>query len=186
MQTLQQNLLYMLSGGTNSLIAIAVGTAEGTRSPDGRFTAAYYGHTDPGNGARNQGSFSYQGQANSPQEADVKQIEKFKTVLLSAYLKALGDRTDINLKTHRQLWAIACDCFTQSEVATIGEKGFLELAKEGFEERFVQLYQEIRRWRYLSYFDPVTGRLDAPGFNNELPRLRRDQERRTEAVLRAI
>jgi hypothetical protein len=179
---LEQELLSMLEGGTSSIIAIAVGCAEGTRTPDGGFTAAYHGHTDPGNGARNQGSFSYQGQATNPPNADWKQIEKFKAVLLPRFLKEFGiapiGRTEL-----KALWAIACDVFTQSEVACLGKDGFLDrIAAFTFEFSI----PEINTVRYESYFDPKTSKLDAPGFGNDPARLRADQERRTKAVLEII
>jgi uncharacterized protein (TIGR02594 family) len=62
------------SKGSNALAATIIGNAEGTRTPSGGFTSAYNGHKDPGNGVRNQGSFSYQHAASSPQDADKKQL----------------------------------------------------------------------------------------------------------------
>lgn len=60
--------------GSNALAAIVIGNAEGTRRPDGGFTAAYGGHTDPGNAVHNRGSFSYQHTASSPADADRRQL----------------------------------------------------------------------------------------------------------------
>ncbi|WP_457351988.1 TIGR02594 family protein [Roseateles sp. P5_D6] len=60
--------------GSNALAAIVIGNAEGTRRPDGGFTAAYGGHTDPGNAVHNRGSFSYQHAASSPADADRRQL----------------------------------------------------------------------------------------------------------------
>lgn len=64
--------------GSNAPAAIVIGAAEGTRRADGRTTAAYGGHTDPGNAAHNRGSFSYQGIATSPQDADRRQLENLR------------------------------------------------------------------------------------------------------------
>jgi hypothetical protein len=50
--SLESLLLKTLEGGSNSLVAIAIGTAEGTRTPIGSYTGAWWGHTDPGNGAQ--------------------------------------------------------------------------------------------------------------------------------------
>lgn len=61
--------------GSNAAAAIVIGNAEGTRRPDGGFTAAFGGHTDPGNAAHNRGSFSYQHAASSPADADRRQLE---------------------------------------------------------------------------------------------------------------
>ncbi|HEY9699611.1 MAG TPA: hypothetical protein V6D10_20290, partial [Trichocoleus sp.] len=38
----------LFAGDSNSLVAKAVGAAEGTRTPDGNRNPAYYGHVDPG------------------------------------------------------------------------------------------------------------------------------------------
>lgn len=61
--------------GSNAAAAIVIGNAEGTRRPDGGFTAAFGGHTDPGNAAHNRGSFSYQHEASSPADADRRQLQ---------------------------------------------------------------------------------------------------------------
>ncbi len=60
--------------GSNALVAIVIGNAEGTRRPDGGFTAAFGGHTDPGNAVHNRGSFSYQHAAASAADADRRQL----------------------------------------------------------------------------------------------------------------
>ena len=67
----------VFEGGTDSLVARAVGSAEGTRTPTGAFNPAYNGHTDPGNGVWNMGTFSYQHGAKTPAEADQKQLQRF-------------------------------------------------------------------------------------------------------------
>ncbi len=46
--------------GSDSPLVIAIGAAEGTRRGDGSKKLAYYWHRDPGNGADNFGTFSYQ------------------------------------------------------------------------------------------------------------------------------
>lgn len=56
-------------------LARAIGRAEGTRDRNGNPTTAYQSHTDPGNGKRNQGSFSYQHGAATPEEADRKWLQ---------------------------------------------------------------------------------------------------------------
>jgi hypothetical protein len=178
--SLEAELLKLLDGGVDSPVAIAVGTSEGTRTPDGRFTSAWYGHTDPGNGKRNQGSFSYQHSTESPKAADMQQLKKIRDVLLPKFLKPVQA---VNLPTSglKQLFLVACDLYTQSEIACIGRGGFLQ------QLRGIPPYQiatdTIIDWRVAAYHDPETGQLDAPGFGNNLERLRADQQRRTEAVL---
>jgi hypothetical protein len=167
---LEQALLEMLAGGSDSLIAIAVGCAEGTRSKDGSKTKAWSGHIDPDNGVKNQGSFSYQHAGSTPELADLAQIEKLKNVLLPAFLRA-----GLICRTH---FAIACDVFTQSELACLGDGGLLEQLKS--------TPNDLIGARVRAYYDPSTGKLDAPGFGNDLGRLRADQERRTKAVLGVV
>lgn len=62
--------------GSNALAAIVIGTAEGTRKPDGSFKGAFGGHADPGNAKHNLGSFSYQdGGVTTAAQADRKQLQ---------------------------------------------------------------------------------------------------------------
>lgn len=59
---------------TDDVLRRAIGRAEGTRDINGNPTDAYHGHDDPLQNGRckNQGSFSYQHCAASPEEADRK------------------------------------------------------------------------------------------------------------------
>jgi hypothetical protein len=181
MQNLEKLLLKTLENGSDSWVAVAVGCAEGTRTVDGRRTAAYFGHQDPGNNAHNQGSFSFQGKALNPEDADAKQIFKFKSILLPRFIKAFAD---FHLPDRQilELWLIACDCFVQSEVACLGEKGFIDLAVAGLRNG----KRNYLEWRYKAYYDPKTGKLDAPGFGNDPGRLKADQLRRIGAVSEAL
>jgi hypothetical protein len=178
---LEAELLKLLEGGVDSPVAICVGTSEGTRTPDGRKTAAWAGHVDPGNGAHNQGSFSYQHSAASPKDADLQQIKKLRDVLLPKFLKALPNGW-LKEKSHFQiLFLVAADLFTQSEIACISKGGFLD----HFKIQDIFPPTKLIQWRVMSYIDPTTGELDAPGFSNNLERLKADQRRRTEAVIDA-
>ena len=159
----------LLDGGSASIVAIAVGTSEGTRTPQGAFTVAWWGHTDPGNGALNVGSFSWQ-HGGEPGKADAAQLEKFCLTLLPIFL-----RKGLSNPVH---FAVACDVFTQSELAC--------MARDGFLDQLVLNPSNLVECRVRAYFDPNTGRLDAPGFQNNIDRLRADQERRTESVLSAL
>ncbi len=59
-------------------LVCSIGAAEGTRDENCEPTAAYRGHTDPGNGAANIGSFSYQHGAASPEDADRTQLARLR------------------------------------------------------------------------------------------------------------
>ncbi|NJN60517.1 MAG: hypothetical protein HC795_02330 [Coleofasciculaceae cyanobacterium RL_1_1] len=61
--------------------AIAIGMAEGTRTIDGVRTAAWYGHTDPGNANYNVGTFSSQNTALSPELADDQELQRIREKL---------------------------------------------------------------------------------------------------------
>lgn len=56
----------------DATLKCAIGRAEGTMDPNCQPNAAYQGHTDPGNGKHNQGAFSYQHGAETPEEADAR------------------------------------------------------------------------------------------------------------------
>ena len=64
----------------DDLLKRAIGRAEGTRDANGNPTAAYHGHTDPGWSGRcpNQGSFSYQHCAASPDAADQSWLDTLR------------------------------------------------------------------------------------------------------------
>ncbi|MEM9007850.1 MAG: peptidoglycan DD-metalloendopeptidase family protein, partial [Cyanobacteria bacterium P01_F01_bin.86] len=73
----------ILSPLTNSLsdaeILCGIGAAEGTLNADCSPNEHYFGHIDPGNGAANQGAFSYQHEAATPAEADQKQLAHLRS-----------------------------------------------------------------------------------------------------------
>jgi murein DD-endopeptidase MepM/ murein hydrolase activator NlpD len=76
-------LSEIFKGGENSMVTIAVGSAEGTRTPDGGKTRYWKSHTDPGNQAHNIGSFSFQHHDGtmSPSEADQRQLDRLMAQL---------------------------------------------------------------------------------------------------------
>jgi len=155
----------------NSPGSIAVGVAEGTRTADGGITSAYEGHTDPGNAAPNVGSFSCQPstcQSRTPREADA---ELLANRIRPALSKAAIARPDL---TRLEQWVYA-DMLVQAPLAA---------------GAWLQGYSEADRARGLdgiadartrAFYNPA-GQLDAPGFGNDLARLRADQMRRTRAI----
>lgn len=172
-------------GGSNSPAAVVVGTSEGNRTPQGGFTASYKGHTDPGNGARNIGSFSYQvkqGGATTPQQADALWNQKL-AAQMPAYQKAAKEAgLDPN---NARLAANFADLYTQAPLAATGRGGFLDQMKT-MARNGGPTPDNILAARMKSYVDPSTGRLDAPGFGNSPDRLRADQQRRMGALDSAL
>ncbi|MEM6254828.1 MAG: M23 family metallopeptidase [Cyanobacteria bacterium P01_D01_bin.156] len=148
---------------TDTDIVCAIGAAEGTRDRNCDRTAAHESHIDPGNGVRNQGTFSYQHGAASAEEADAKQLanlRKIETIILDR-----ADAAGVTLETVELLSII--DQYNQSPAAALGRNGTLD---------------RIIDARAKSYINPDTGRLDAPGLGNTMPNVVRDQTRRTEAI----
>ncbi len=176
----QANLLF--HGGANSLVARAVGSAEGTRRPDGGKNRAYYGHVDPGNKVWNLGSFSYQHGASSPEEADRKQLRR-----LQFQYQVIADqaaRRNIELTPAEQLNAI--DLANQAPLAALPERG-------GFVDRLLEARAQglnageaILAARVNAYRNPRTDLWEAPGLGNTEVSIRRDQVRRQEAIALAM
>ncbi|MGQ3053800.1 MAG: TIGR02594 family protein [Roseateles sp.] len=109
--------------GANAAAAIVIGNAEGTRRPDGGFTAAYGGHTDPGNAAHNRGSFSYQHAASSPADADRRQLQTLQGQL-PAY-EAAARRAGLD-PSNARLASAYLDLYNQSPTAAARLLGQLD------------------------------------------------------------
>jgi hypothetical protein len=149
-------------------LTCAIGAAEGTRSPaDCSKTDAYEGHIDPGNGAQNQGTFSYQHEAKNPEDADAKQLARLREVEQQAISSAANE--GISLSKIEILSVL--DQYNQAPEAALGSNGTLD--------RIIEARAE-------SYKNPETGRLDAPGLGNDMTQVRADQARRTGAIAQAL
>lgn len=153
-------------------LACRIGRAEGTRDGNCAPTWAYWGHTDPGNGAANLGSFSYQHGASSPEEADQKQQDKlnaFRAELNTQAIRKFGKPLSLD-------GAIAAlDLFNQSEAAG---RDFVKQLPTATPTK-----EQIITARSQTYINPATGQLDAPGLGNNEREVKADQTRRTEALL---
>lgn len=171
----------LFAGNENSVVAKAVGSAEGTRTPDGERNPAYYGHTDPGNGVWNLGSFSYQHTATSPEDADAKQLARLRKQADQILQKA-NDK-GLSLSIAEKLNGI--DLANQAPMAALGRQGYVDwlaVAKsEGKPEADAVLSARVR-----SFINPKTQQWDAPGLGNSEDRITRDQARRMQAIDRAI
>lgn len=168
-------------GGADSLVARAVGAAEGTRTPDGQRTQAYGGHIDPGNGVWNLGTFSYQHGAASPEEADAKQLVRLRRQ--AAQLRQKAAQAGILWDLTTELNGI--DLANQSPLAALQQGGYIDRLAEA--EKLGLVGTDAILWaRTRSYLDPDTQRWNAPGLGNNLPQISRDQQRRMQAIERAI
>lgn len=174
-------LLSLFDGDSDSLVAWAVGSAEGTRTPNGAINPAYFGHTDPGNRVWNMGTFSYQHGASTPAEADQKQLARLKNQ--GDVLRRRALKHGLNLTLEETLNGL--DLANQSPLASIGRVGYIERLVEA-KANGHEGAEAIVVARTRSYINPNTGRWNAPGLGNTEPSIRRDQKRRADAVAKAI
>lgn len=161
----------------DEILKCAIGNAEGTRGDDCSPNPAYFGHTDPGNGVRNMGSFSLQSYhgASSPEEADQIWLPKLKEAQ-----KQLQAEAEAKFGTPLSKAALAAgvDLFNQAPAAAQDYVRHLATANP--------TPQQIIDARSRSFIDPSTGRLDAPGLGNSMNRVQQDQTRRVNEVLEQV
>ncbi len=180
--------INLFAGGSESLVARTVGHAEGTRTPDGSKTRAYEGHTDPGNGVWNLGSFSFQHcreaqyNCSTPAQADVHQLRRLEgqAEKLRQRAAALG----LELTLEEELNGI--DLANQAPLAALG-------TPEAYPEHLARAKQmgltgqdAILEGRVWGYWNTTAGRWEAPGLGNTEANIRHDQNRRMQAIARAL
>lgn len=171
----------LFSGDTNSLVAVAVGNAEGTRTPEGKNSAGYYGHSDPGNGVWNLGTFSYQHGANSPEEADKKQLNRLKKQ--AQVMQEQATAKGLKLTLEETLNGI--DLANQAPKAVLDTQGYIDWLAKAHEMGMDK--SEVILWaRVQSFIDPKTQQWNAPGLGNNATQITRDQRRRVEAIANAL
>ncbi|NEP17959.1 MAG: hypothetical protein F6J97_13810 [Leptolyngbya sp. SIO4C1] len=172
---------WLFAGGADSLVARAVGSAEGTRTAEGGYTWAYYGHLDPGNGVWNLGSFSYQHGASSPAAADAQQLARLQRQ--SQQLADQAAQQGLELSTLEKLNGI--DLANQSPKAALERGGYIERLAEAQQQGMAGT-DAILWARIYAYLDPETHRWDAPGLGNTLQGIRHDQARRLRAISHSL
>ncbi|MGP1384260.1 MAG: hypothetical protein ACTS2F_11925 [Thainema sp.] len=176
-----QNLDSLFEGGSESLVARSVGSAEGTRRPDGGYNPAYHGHTDPGNGVWNMGSFSYQHGASSPDEADRKQLNRLKNQAIELRQKAATYQIQLDLEEELN----GIDLANQAPLAALGREGYIDRLAQAYQMGL--LGSEAILWaRVRSFINPDTGQWNAPGLGNTLDGITHDQNRRQTEIKKAI
>ena len=171
----------IFQGGPNSLVARAVGGAEGTRRPDGSKNPAYYGHRDPGNAKWNLGSFSYQHEARSPEYADSRQLRRLVTQ--DKMLQQRAQSQGLNLTLQERLNGL--DLANQAPLAALDRGGYIDRLKQS-RDRGLKGTEAILQARVNSYREPDTNLWDAPGLGNNEADIRHDQARRMDAVEAAM
>lgn len=176
----------LFEGGSNSLVAIAVGSAEGTRTPTGDKTWAYDGHVDPGNGHWNLGSFSFQHclearyQCSTPEAADGHQLRRLQSQLALLHQQAADQGMTLTLEEELN----GIDLANQAPRAAL-ERGYIDWLKRsrdmGLTGTDAILWARVR-----SFLDPDTGLWNAPGLGNDVSWISADQERRMRAIALAL
>lgn len=172
---------WIFEGGSGSLVAHTVGSAEGTRQWNGERTRAYYGHEDPGNGVWNLGTFSYQHEASSPEDADEKQIKRLK--VQGFELEEQAAQQGMKLSLIEKLNGL--DLANQAPLAALGKGGYIKRLAQA--HRLQLQGEEAISWaRTQAYMDPDTKLWDAPGLGNNVYSISKDQERRMSAIDKAL
>ncbi|MDY6936332.1 MAG: hypothetical protein SWY16_01595 [Cyanobacteriota bacterium] len=169
---------YELFATPNSAGPVAIGAAEGTRTATGGTTERYWGHRDPGNGARNLGTFSYQHSASSPQQADMLQLARLKRQITQVKRQARDRQIDLSTLD----LVVAADLLNQSPEAGLH---FMENLKQARENGLEGL-DALLNARMYSYVNPKTQSLEAAGFDNSWANLKHDQMRRLEEIKAAL
>jgi hypothetical protein len=160
---------------SDSLGAIAIGVAEGTRTPDGGRTSIWQQHTDPGNFAKNQGTFSWQLGAISVADAEHRGLERVRRETIPYLLQEaekLGVALNINLLVQ------GADLWNQSPQAGVAFVKNLQRCQQ----QEAQESAAVLCARMESYVNPSTGDVEAAGFANDPVLLQDDQYRRMQAI----
>ena len=152
---------------------LAIGIAEGTRTPSGSNTKAYYGHTDSGDGNRNRGTVSGGRSGGTPEQVDRQWMGVLTSVstAMTPVLQRLGippssqgwNRVMFNILDLRVQAPAAVQTFI-SKLPQVMKQGLT--------------IEAIAKARADSFFNPRTGGLEAGGFGNNYSRLFADQRSR--------
>jgi hypothetical protein len=181
------NPAALFADGSESVVARTVGHAEGTRTPDGSRTSAYFGHVDPGNGVWNLGSFSFQHcrearyQCSTPEQADVFQLQRLQTQADSFQKRA----SSLGLKVTLEEELNAIDLANQAPLAALGKPGYAEHLQQA-KKQGLKGQEAVLKARVQSFWEPQKERWDAPGLGNTEATIRHDQNRRMLAIARVL
>lgn len=166
----ENNLLFELFATPDAPGVLAIGTAEGTVTASGQLTSSYWGHTDPGNGANNLGTFSYQHGAPTPRQADWRQLRRLQGQVETI----LGQAQEQRVKLSALELVAGADLLNQAPAAGMSYVENLKKARD----RGTQGINAVLEARVMSFINPETGALEASGFGNNWEVLQQDQWRR--------
>ena len=161
-------------GGQNDEMFVAIGIAEGTRTPDGGYTRAWNGHTDPGDGHMNRGTVSGgRGNRLSPLQVD----RQWRGILAQTATNVRPMLRQIGLEpgtvAYNNVLFSALDLRVQAPAAVAG---YLQniAASQDF------TLEGIAKARADAFINPQTGRLDTTFSSYTV--LLRDQRSRAGAL----
>lgn len=181
----------LFQGGSESLVARTVGAAEGTRAADGGKTSLYEGHSDPGNGVWNRGTFSYQfgNEENlTADEADRRQLAKIQRIHDSVLLPKAAEKGIAPLTLAEEINGI--DLINQAPLAVTEAGGYVERLAEA-KKKGLSGDEAILDARVWAFWDADKGGWDAPGLRayDDLGKeasIRHDQDRRMGMINQAL
>jgi hypothetical protein len=136
---------------------------------------------DPGNGVWNLGSFSYQHGASSPENADVRQLNRLRRQFDVILQTAASNGLELGLE--EQLNGI--DLANQAPLAALDRGGYVDRLRQAYAEG-LRGSEAVLRARTYAFLNPNTNRWDAPGLGNREDSISRDQLRRLSAIANAI
>jgi hypothetical protein len=182
----------LFSGDSNSLVARAVGAAEGNLTPRGDRTENYHGHVDPGNGVWNRGTFSYQfgNEENlSAEEANRRQIAKIQRVYESVLLAKAEQQGVLPLTLAETLNGI--DLINQAPLAVTEAGGYIEQLAEAKQRNQLVGDAAILEARVEAFWDPQRNDWDAPGLRayddlGKRASIEHDQQRRMAMITETL
>ena len=153
---------------------VMIGVAEGTRTPNGGYTQAYYGHTDPGDGFSNRGTVSGGRESGaSPEMVDLKWMGTLTSVQQKMRPSLIVMGLTPGTQGYNRVMFNLMDLTVQSPAAAQDFAGkLIEVREAGW------TIEAIAKARADSFINPATGRLDAPGFGNNYQNLIKDQRSR--------
>ena len=158
---------------------VAIGIAEGTRTPSGGYTKAYYGHRDPSGDNWNRGTVS--GGRGATRGMSPQQVDRVWMGTLTRTASAMAPRLQaLGLMPNTQGWNRLMfnilDLRVQAPAALRDATGFLNKIPKLIQQGLT--VEAIAKARADSFYSPTTGRLDASGFGNNYSRLFADQRSR--------
>lgn len=175
---LSYDVAFQLFATPDAPGAIAIGAAEGTRTVTGEKTAIYWGHFDPANGARNQGTFSYQHEGSGPKDADWKQLKR-----IYRYIDQIQEHAQDYGMSLSTLELVAGVDLANQAPATVEDyvKHLRYFRRQG-----LQGVEAVLKARMQSFINPKTNRLEAGGFGNSWEILNADQSRRLREIEKTL